>query len=278
MFQFSWLHNNPPVPNLASSNNKLFLCHGPVGWESRCGLAGSLTLGSFTGCPEGVGSGCSCLVAGLGQNSFPASLRGLLLRLVPHKLSDRWPLFFAGCWTEAPLAPWHMGSYIMVAGFLPSEGERDLVWPRSIRGLWGSSLWLPEAQSFLFHHGVELHSRNRSQFVLQLIVFFFSIYVYSVVSDPLGPHGLYPTGLLCPWNSPGQDTGVGLLFPSPGDLPNPWIEPGSPTLQADSLLSETPGKPLIDIWIVLNLGLLFVTFSWMFLFSLLWNICSHFCW
>ena len=178
MFQFSWLHNNPPVPNLASSNNKLFLCHGPVGWESRCGLAGSLTLGSFTGCPEGVGSGCSCLVAGLGQNSFPASLRGLLLRLVPHKLSDRWPLFFAGCWTEAPLAPWHMGSYIMVAGFLPSEGERDLVWPRSIRGLWGSSLWLPEAQSFLFHHGVELHSRNRSQFVLQLIVFFFFLFMF----------------------------------------------------------------------------------------------------
>ena len=34
-----------------------------------------------------------------------------------------------------------------------------------------------------------------------------------------------------------------LLFPSPGDLPNPGIEPGSPALQADSLLSELPGKP-----------------------------------
>ena len=29
-----------------------------------------------------------------------------------------------------------------------------------------------------------------------------------------------------------------LPFPSPGDLPNPGTEPGSPTLQADSLLSE----------------------------------------
>ena len=28
-------------------------------------------------------------------------------------------------------------------------------------------------------------------------------------------------------------------FPSPGDLPHPRIEPGSPTLQADSLLSES---------------------------------------
>ena len=36
---------------------------------------------------------------------------------------------------------------------------------------------------------------------------------------------------------------MGLPFPSPGDLPNPGIEPGSPTLQADSLPSEPPGKP-----------------------------------
>ena len=32
-------------------------------------------------------------------------------------------------------------------------------------------------------------------------------------------------------------------FPSPGDLPNPGIEPGSPALQADALSSEPPGKP-----------------------------------
>ena len=33
----------------------------------------------------------------------------------------------------------------------------------------------------------------------------------------------------------------GLPCPSPGDLPNPEIEPRSPALQADSLLSESPG-------------------------------------
>ena len=32
----------------------------------------------------------------------------------------------------------------------------------------------------------------------------------------------------------------GLPFPSPGDHPNPGIEPGSPALQTDSLLSEPP--------------------------------------
>ena len=35
----------------------------------------------------------------------------------------------------------------------------------------------------------------------------------------------------------------GLSFSSPGDLANPGIEPGSPTLQADALTSEPPGKP-----------------------------------
>ena len=34
-----------------------------------------------------------------------------------------------------------------------------------------------------------------------------------------------------------------LPFPSPGDLPDPGIKPGSPALQADTLLSEPPGNP-----------------------------------
>ena len=41
------------------------------------------------------------------------------------------------------------------------------------------------------------------------------------------PHGLKPTRLLCPWDSPGNNTGVGAR-PSPGDLPDPGIEPASP--------------------------------------------------
>ena len=46
-----------------------------------------------------------------------------------------------------------------------------------------------------------------------------------------------------PWNSPGQNIGVGSLSISPGDLPNPGIEPRSPALQADSLQAEPQGKP-----------------------------------
>ena len=37
-------------------------------------------------------------------------------------------------------------------------------------------------------------------------------------------------------------------IPSPGDLPDPGMEPRSPALQADSLPSEPPGKPLRTAW------------------------------
>ena len=42
---------------------------------------------------------------------------------------------------------------------------------------------------------------------------------------------------------PRQKYWSGMPFPFPGDLPDPGIKPTSPTLQADSLPSEPPGKP-----------------------------------
>ena len=46
----------------------------------------------------------------------------------------------------------------------------------------------------------------------------------SIVSNSLRVYGLQPTRLLCPWDSPGQTTGVDCLL-IPGDLPNPGVEP-----------------------------------------------------
>ena len=40
-----------------------------------------------------------------------------------------------------------------------------------------------------------------------------------------------------------QEYWSGLPFPSPGDLPDPGIEPRSSALEADALTSEPPGKP-----------------------------------
>ena len=68
----------------------------------------------------------------------------------------------------------------------------------------------------------------------------------------------------------------GLLFPSPGDLPDPGIEPGSPVLQADALLSEPPGKIFVCISYIKKIVTHLITFfleiltkSWNFVFCLL---------
>ena len=60
---------------------------------------------------------------------------------------------------------------------------------------------------------------------------------HSVESNSWQPHGLYS-----PWNSPGQNTGVGSCSLLQGDLPKSGIKPRSPTLQADSLPAEPPGN------------------------------------
>ena len=44
-----------------------------------------------------------------------------------------------------------------------------------------------------------------------------------------------------------QEYWSGLPFPSPGDLPNPGIEPRSSALEADALTSELPGKPKVKV-------------------------------
>ena len=65
----------------------------------------------------------------------------------------------------------------------------------------------------------------------------------SIMSDSSWPNGLLPTSLLCPWDSPGKNTGVDChallqeIFPTQGSNPR------SPALQQDFLPSELLGKP-----------------------------------
>ena len=61
---------------------------------------------------------------------------------------------------------------------------------------------------------------------------------HSVMPSSLRPHGLYS-----PWNSPGQDIGVGSLSLLQGSFPNPGIKHRSPALWVDSLPAELQGKP-----------------------------------
>ena len=86
------------------------------------------------------------------------------------------------------------------------------------------------------------NSLLESCYVEMIMQQWFSTHCCSVAESclTLRPHGLYPTRLLCPRNSPGKNTGVCchcLHFPHSG------IEPRFPMLQVDSLPSEPSGKP-----------------------------------
>ena len=62
-------------------------------------------------------------------------------------------------------------------------------------------------------------------------------------ATPLRPHGLQPARFLCPWDSPGKNTGVGSHSLLQGIFLTQGSNPGPPALQANSLPSEPPGKP-----------------------------------
>ena len=67
---------------------------------------------------------------------------------------------------------------------------------------------------------------------------------YSVISDSLWPQGLQPARLLCPWNFPGKNTGLGCYFLLQEYLPNLGIEPMSPVLAGRFFTPASTGKSL----------------------------------
>ena len=73
--------------------------------------------------------------------------------------------------------------------------------------------------------------------------------------DSLRTYRLKPARLLCPWDSPGKNTGVGCHDLLQGDLPDPGTEPESPVssaLQVDSLPLSHRGRPTKS-WILVKI-------------------------
>ena len=64
-----------------------------------------------------------------------------------------------------------------------------------------------------------------------------------VVSDSLLSHGLSPARLLCPWDFPGKNIGVGCYFLPQGIFLTRGIKPGSLALAGRFFTTESPGKP-----------------------------------
>ena len=65
----------------------------------------------------------------------------------------------------------------------------------------------------------------------------------SVMSNSMRPHGLQPSRLLCPWDSPDKDTAVGCHFLHQGNLPDLEIKPTSPALAGRFFTTEPLVKP-----------------------------------
>ena len=112
---------------------------------------------------------------------------------------------------------------------------------------------------------------------------------HSVVSDSLRPHGLWPTRLLCPWNSPGKNTGVAsrsLSRGSPWPRDQTWVScsadrffTGWATLFSKSL-SSVKYPSLSDLFLpetmLLNIpGTLSGKYSWNTPFSYVSSLKSH---
>ena len=128
----------------------------------------------------------------------------------------------------------------------------------------------------MFCFSIQAAMKNQMILLLNFGIYIRVRFFLSLIINTLQPYGV-----CSPWNSPGQNTGVGscsllqgifptqgsnpgpphcrqILYqlshqgrprilewypiPSPGELPNPEIEPRSPTLQADSFPAEVPGK------------------------------------
>ena len=95
---------------------------------------------------------------------------------------------------------------------------------------------------------LQVGQQLRTRFWLYLLQ---NCFTYGLVAKScltLRPHGLESARLLCPWNSPGKNTGVGCRFLLQGDLPDPGIEPASPAVAGGFFVAEPSGKPCVCVW------------------------------
>ena len=69
----------------------------------------------------------------------------------------------------------------------------------------------------------------------------------SVMSESLRPHGLHPARLLCPWDFPGKNTGVGCHSLPHGVFPTQGSNPGLPHCRQVLHQLSHEGSPLLNI-------------------------------
>ena len=108
-----------------------------------------------------------------------------------------------------------------------------------------------------WHFWVHISPSKTRKFTITLTPCLLKLKVKSLSHVPLfGTPWTVAYQVACSMGFSRQEYWSGLPFPSPGDLPDSGIEPRSPALQADTLTSEPPGKPLCLLKSLVNLPLL----------------------
>ena len=101
-----------------------------------------------------------------------------------------------------------------------------------------------------YHSVTHTETSSHSDSPLRLFTVKFTSKVKVAQSRPtLQTYELLSARVLCPWNSPDQNTGIGSCSPSPGDLPNPGMNPGLPYYRRILYLLRHQGSPKILEWV-----------------------------
>ena len=147
--------------------------------------------------------------------------------------------------------PWQHWQWVGLGNILPLHEVHKMVFSEALCLLASCKLFLNASLTF-YTFLYTLHS-------------YIYIYIYIYIErererereKSLSPICLFATPWAVAYQSPlsmefsRQEYWSGLPFPSPEDLPDPGIEPRSPTLQADASLSEPTGRPHTHICIYL---------------------------
>ena len=181
-------------------------------------IPASQPVSAKANCGQDAGGWCQSPQGKLLSSTFPGGAHAMTLyestRKETNKLLSLW-----WCWTRL------VAQCSIVYFLLPCSG-----WPcHSIQRVEGAAS----------HRGPA--GWNKTDFLpvnwhVLVLFFYFVCESRSVVSDSLRPHGLYS-----PWNSLGQNTGVGSLSLLHGIFPTQGSNPG--LLQVNSSTAESQGKP-----------------------------------
>ena len=134
---------------------------------------------------------------------------------------DRWSFVSIPVWCL--LAVWLWGSCLafLILIFLTYTWDTVISFERLLGGLRNTCL----LGQYLAQSKHETNSNILPLPSLSFLIYIFFLALCSVLSDPLRSHRQKPARLLCPWNSPGRNTGVGChsflqgIFPTQGSNP-----------------------------------------------------------